>query len=100
MNVVVKEATISDAPEIERLCIQLGYPIGIDQATKNIQLLIDSKIDMIWIAVVDHTPVGWIHVSQTLSMEYEPFCEIRGLVVDEAFYRMGVGRRLIESAKL
>ncbi len=47
----------------------------------------------------DNRLIGWVGVAQALQIELAPFCEIRGLVVDDQYRNRGVGKLLVEQAK-
>ncbi len=98
MSVSIRSATSDDAKAIADLSLQLGYSISEVETISNIQWLSKSKHDIIYVAILDSSVVGWIHVLYSVRVESKPFCEIAGLVVDETVRGNGIGRSLIEEA--
>jgi len=88
-----------DADAIAMLSGQLGYSISAEETAKSITAISNSNNDVVYIAVDGSKVIGWIHLFYTLRLESAAYCEIGGLVVDEAYRGKGVGRMLIEHAK-
>jgi GNAT superfamily N-acetyltransferase len=93
----IRLAQDQDCAEIARLASQLGYPTSGDAMRIRLQRLLASANDVVFVAEsAGGGLVGWIHgvLSQFLESDYR--VEIGGLIVDERFYRKGVGRALVE----
>jgi GNAT superfamily N-acetyltransferase len=99
MKLLLREAITADAEDIARLSNQLGYPIPADATLLNLKTISENKNELVSVAVHEEKIVGWIHVFQTLRLESGPFCEIGGLVVDDQYRRMGIGKMLVEHIK-
>ncbi len=94
----IRRAKPEDAAEISRLVAQLGYPASADAMRARIERLLDSTNDFICVAEsVDGGLMGWIHGLFSQFLESDFRAEIVGLVVDEAHFRQGIGRALVES---
>jgi len=52
-----------------------------------------------FVAIFENKIIGWIGVAEALQIESAPFCEIRGLIVDERYRGRGIGKLLIEKVK-
>jgi GNAT superfamily N-acetyltransferase len=52
-----------------------------------------------FVAVHENNVIGWIGVARAIQIEMLSYCEIRGLVVDDKYRKLGVGKTLIENAK-
>jgi GNAT superfamily N-acetyltransferase len=52
-----------------------------------------------FVAIFENNLIGWIGVAEALQIESAPFCEIRGLIVDERYRGRGIGKLLIEKVK-
>jgi GNAT superfamily N-acetyltransferase len=52
-----------------------------------------------FVAMYENDVIGWIGMAQAVQIESAPFCEIRGLIVDEKYRGKGIGKLLIEKAK-
>jgi GNAT superfamily N-acetyltransferase len=99
MNLEIRVINIQDAPAINRLSDQLGYPLSIEQTLQNLEAIIDSSEHAAFAAINNGELVGWIGVARIIMIEMMPYCEINGLVVDETFHGNGIGKLLIEEAK-
>jgi len=94
---VIRPARAQDSAELARLASQLGYPVSDDAMRLRLQRLLASSREIVFVA--EHPGgglAGWIHgvLSQFVESDYR--VEIGGLVVDERFQRMGVGRALVK----
>jgi GNAT superfamily N-acetyltransferase len=99
MPVQIRTLLVDDAEYVERLSHQLGYSIGLEETKTNLEVIYQHPDHGIFAATIEEKPVAWIHVFRALQVESPPFCEIRGLVVDENFRRLGIGAMLINVAK-
>jgi GNAT superfamily N-acetyltransferase len=99
MEITAREIILTDSTAVTALTNQLGYLLSEEEVRRNMELVINSTAHSAFVAVHDQRVVGWIGVSQAIMIEFNPFCEINGLVVDEAFRGKGVGKILIEQAK-
>ena len=99
MKLLLREAATKDAEEITRLSNQLGYAISVPATLQNLKTISENQNEIIGVAVHEEKVVGWIHAFQTTRLESGSFCEIGGLVVDNQYKRMGIGKMLIEHIK-
>jgi GNAT superfamily N-acetyltransferase len=100
MNVFIKKISQEDAPAVTLLCRQLGYDLPEDQISENINAILKSESNDAFVAMFENKVIGWIGVSQAIQIESAPFCEIRGLIVDNLYRKNGVGKMLIEKAAI
>lgn len=91
----IREARPTDALDLARLAVQLGYPTTADQAARRATRILTRSGNRILVAEAGGVVVGWIHVAESVTLESDPAAEIAGLVVDEAFRGAGVGARLV-----
>jgi len=99
METTIREIQPDDVVAINALSKQLGYPLTEEQTIQNIKLVLASTDHTAFVAVYENKIAGWIGLAQTVMIEILPYCEINGLVVDEAYRGKGVGKQLIEKAK-
>lgn len=99
MEFVICEMNTDHAASVTHLSKQLGYKISIAETANNIQLLLNKKDTEAFVAVHENNIVGWISVAYIVTVSSSPFCEIRGLVVDEAYRKKNIGKLLIEKVK-
>lgn len=97
-NVFLRPATLQDAPALQPLVEELGYPAS--STASRLQRVLDSGDHRVLVA---ETPnggiVGWAHVFGALRVESDPFAELGGLVVANAWRGRGIGRRLVAAAE-
>lgn len=99
-QVELRDARISDAADIARLAGALGYPSTSQQVRERLQAMLRDPRNYITVAEMPGDGlVGWLHVYRHELLEMEPFAEIGGLIVGEAFRGRGIGSRLIEAAQ-
>ncbi|WP_316847947.1 GNAT family N-acetyltransferase [Pedobacter psychrodurus] len=98
--VQIREISEEDAQGVAQLSTQLGYESNTEQTLTRIRQINKSNENCAFAAVIDDVIVGWIHGFYTLRIESEPFVEIGGLIVDETYRNLKIGKQLIESVKL
>ena len=95
----ILQADLRHSAGIARLNGQLGYPSSKEEVRSRLGRLQESGNDIVFIATLDGSIVGWIHVFYTLRLETGPFCEIGGLVTEELHRGRGIGRALVRRAE-
>src|SRR5215469_6617662 len=98
MKIFISQISEKDVFDVTLLCHQLGYDLSENQISENIRSILNNKDNDAFVAVFENRVIGWIGVSQALQVESAPFCEIRGLIVDNLYRKNGVGKMLIEKA--
>jgi GNAT superfamily N-acetyltransferase len=99
MEIFIRRITEQDAEAINALSTQLGYTTPIEQTLANIRSVLETKKHNAFVAMLENRIIGWIGVAEALQIESAPFCEIRGLIVDESYRGRGIGKLLIEKVK-
>ena len=99
MEIFIRQITPGDAMPITNLSHQLGYSITVSETGQNINAVLENTDHDAFVAVHGNQVIGWIGISYTFHLESPPWCEIRGLVVDEKYRGNGIGKMLIEKAK-
>lgn len=99
MEIVLRPATLADAPAVAKLSGHFGHPATADDMGHRLQLLMESDRDWAWVAEEAGQVVGWIQASRMLRLERGEFMEITGLVVDESLRSQGIGERLVRHAQ-
>lgn len=98
--VQIREISEKDAESVATLSTQLGYESDIKQTSARIKRINNSNENCAFVAVVDGKVVGWIHGFYTLRIESDPFVEIGGLIVDQNYRNLKIGKQLIEHVNL
>ena len=91
--------TVEDATAVNALSKLLGYLLSIEETVKNIDLVLQSKDHTAFVAECENKIVGWIGASQAIMIEVMPHCEINGLVINEHYQGIGIGKLLIDKVK-
>lgn len=97
--VVVRPPVAEDAPRLDELIAQLGYPSRPQEVRSRLERILAAPGDFLRVAELDGTVVGWVHAAEEELFESGRRCEIRGLVVDRATRRAGVGRTLLAAVE-
>lgn len=99
MEITIREMTVNDAKTVNTLSKQLGYLLSIEQTLQNINAVLQSKDHTAFVAQYGNEVVGWVGASQAIMIEVMPHCEINGLVIDQLYRGMGIGKLLIDRIK-
>jgi GNAT superfamily N-acetyltransferase len=99
MEISIRRIAREDAAAISELSCQLGYPLSSEQTLQNIEAVMGNKDHDAFAAVYESNVIGWIGIAYSIQIEMPPYCEIRGLVVDDKYRKSGIGKMLIEKAR-
>jgi GNAT superfamily N-acetyltransferase len=90
----------TDAAEIARLSIELGYPAIEDETRAALTKLLKSPRHFAVVAA-DRTGqlIGWAAAERRLTLESGEIMELTGLVVAVSARRLGVGKALVSAAE-
>jgi len=96
----IREATESDANAIWQLnCDEMGYRYPLDDTTRNIEILLSSNADKIYVAVSGDLVVGYVHAND-YDLIYAPHMKnIMGIAVSGEYKRQGIGRALLQEVE-
>lgn len=95
-GILIREINRADLETVTNLTFQLGYASTCVEVEKRIIAIMKHPDHCAYIAEFNHKVAGWIHAFYTIRIESEPFVEIAGLVVDQDFRKMQVGRDLVQ----
>ena len=95
---MLRAATVDDAAAIAGLARQLGYPVAAEVMATRLENL-PAETEAVVVATIAGAVRAWMQVGVALSIESQPFVEIRGLVVDADLRASGLGTQLVEFAK-
>jgi GNAT superfamily N-acetyltransferase len=99
LDTVVRPAVAADGPEVAALCEQFGYPATAEAIGRRLAAIGGDPDAAVLVATAGGAVIGWVHV-RTLQLLQRDLCaEIGGLVVDGAWRRRGIGRRLMAAAE-
>ena len=99
-EVVIRLATLDDAPAIAGLAAQLGYITPESEVACRLAELFQQANRAIYVAAFPAGDVvAWIDLYIHRSLLDNPLVMIGGLVVDTAYRGKGIGRRLMEHAE-
>jgi GNAT superfamily N-acetyltransferase len=90
----------SDAAEIARLSLELGYPAGVEQTLAALSRMLGSPRYFVVVASDGAGPLlGWAAAECRLMLESGETAELTGLVVGASARRLGVGSALVAAAE-
>ena len=99
MTVSIRRVRESDADEIARLTVQLGYDVAASELGPRLSRILSRSDQELLIAEVDSRAVGWLHAAVAEYLEVEAFVVIGGLIVDSRYRRNGIGKMLMGQAE-
>jgi GNAT superfamily N-acetyltransferase len=100
LNYKIRIARSSDAQQIAKLCLQLGYSNTSQEIENRLNAIDPDRTQSIWVAVSNKNDiVGWVHALKVVYLESNPFIEIGGLVVDQDQRGKGIGKALIQKVE-
>jgi GNAT superfamily N-acetyltransferase len=95
----VVPAQETDAAEIARLSLELGYPTGAGQSRDALAQMLESPRYLVVVAAAGSCGLlGWAVAERRLTLESGESVEITGLVVAASARRLGVGSALVAEA--
>lgn len=90
----------TDAAEIARLSLELGYATTIDQTRSALRQIAQSPRHFAVVASAGAGALlGWAVAERRLTLESGETVELTGLVVAASARRLGVGRSLVAAAE-
>ena len=95
----IRKVDARDAETAAQLCEELGYPVSIEAIKKRIANLERLPDHVVYVGTVSEMVVGWIDVGIVHHLQSEPYGEIGGFVVSNAYRSQGVGQRLLAQAE-
>jgi GNAT superfamily N-acetyltransferase len=97
---LIRPATFGDAAALSRLATDLGYPSGSEETADRLCKVLDAPNHHVMVAESpEHEAIGWAHVFGTVRVESDPFAELGGLIVAEAWRGRGAGALLVAAAE-
>ncbi len=100
MDMMIREAVRSDAQSIWRLnCDGMGYSYPLDSTKENLESLLQSTADKIFVAVMDNQVVGYVHAND-YQLLYAPHMKnIMGIAVNRDYQHRGIGSALLRQVE-
>lgn len=98
--VAIRQATSGDIDRLAELCGQLGYPVSPEQLQPRLAEVSQDDGNDLYVAVAsDGHVIGWVQIYVRQLLMVDRHAEMGGLVVDEAYRGLGVGRLLVDWAE-
>ena len=98
-QLVIRRATLGDAPRVAELSGTLGYPANAEEMARRLESILAHEAHAVFVAEATGEVVGWTHGSERQMLESDPRCEILGLVVGGGQRGKGVGRQLVQAVE-
>jgi len=100
-SIVIRDARHDDAAELARLCTLLAYPVDGDRMAGRLATLLASPSHAVMVAASaddDSGLMGMVAAEWRLMIEFGGRAEITALIVDPQARRLGLARRLVDTA--
>ena len=62
MNILIRSATLADAPAVQTLAGQLGYPIDSQTLSERLAAILDDPGQTLLVAEIDSLVCGWVYL--------------------------------------
>ena len=98
-NMILRKVHLSDASDIARLNGELGYAGDADTMRDRLERIVSQSDQVVLVAVVKETIVGWLQAHASLSLASGARVEILGLIVGEGCRHSGIGRALVRQVE-
>lgn len=98
-KMIIRDAVLSDAPDIAWLTSQLGYSADAAAIADRLAKAADRPELIVLVAIFEEKVVGWLQAQASEVLESGFRVEIVGLVVSESCRRRGAGRHLVQHAE-
>ena len=99
-DIRIQKAKLEDASSLAILSNQLGYPTSEDEIRKRLPTIQSMQDQALFVAVSPEKNIlGWIHVLMSYRLVVDPFAELGGLVVADAYRGRGIGKLLLTRAE-
>ena len=99
INFEIREIEPSDAGGIQSICEKgLGYDCSLSLVEEKIKSL-DKKREQVFVAAVNGSIGGFIHVEKYDTLYFETMCNVLGLAVAKDFQKMGLGKNLLTAGE-
>lgn len=99
-EILIREAVRADAPALARLnAVSLGYDYPEARTAAQLEKLLNSGRDGIFVAERDGRVVGYLHLVDYDLLYADPMENIMGIAVDPDCRRQGIGRALLEAGE-
>lgn len=97
---IIRNAEVSDAEDIYYINkTSLGYDYDLDKQRKNLQAVLNDKIQVVFVADIGDKVVGYIHLTSYDVIYADTYINCLGLAVDNDYKRMGVGSALLKQGE-
>ena len=99
-NYFIREAVITDAEDIYYINkTSLGYDYDFEKQKAKIEVVLNDKTQVIFVAECDNKVVGYIHLVNYDVIYADNFKNCLGLAVDNDYKRNGIGSALLKQAE-
>lgn len=96
----IREARVEDYHQLTELTKQLGYTISPNVLCDQLKEVLVHDEHRVFVAeLVDGNVVGWVHSYIYRLFYANLMIEIGGLVVEENYRNLGIGRKLMEQVE-
>lgn len=98
IEIVLRPATLCDAPGIAALLPDLGYPATVEAVERRLTRLAEWPDNAVLVAERDGELVGLCHIQGVPLLASDGYAEVQALVVAADARRQGIGGSLVRAA--
>lgn len=96
---MIRKANSTDYVELQKLSFEdLGYECDAELVKSRLENL-DPNNECVFVAEVNSTVVGYVHIIKFNTLYYKSMANIQGMVVAKEHQRKGYGKKLMNTAE-
>lgn len=100
MDFLIREANITDTEMLYELNRnELKYDYCLEDTKKQLQKMLNSNEDKIFVALCDETVVAYVHARSYDILYSDHMKDIMGIAVAENYKHKGIGRALLKEVE-
>lgn len=99
-TIQIRRAEVGDLQEVCLLAGQLGYPGSSEQFLARLERILGNPSqEILVVEIAGCRAAGYIHVLLQNFLEIDPIVEVGGLVVNQEYRHIGIGKALLTAAE-
>lgn len=97
---IIREVNKKDVERIQKInSLALGYEYSIEKTKSQLNKVLDTSWNKIFVAVIDNQVVGYVHAAEYECTYMDSLKNIMALAVDSSYRELGVGKELMKAVE-